>query len=167
MTTSRVVLGTAVWLAAALVLGASGIPTSWRPPLPQLVILGLALTSVALALGVAALRRWVMGVDVRAFVLIHLTRIVAGAYFLVLYRRGELPYLFAVPGGIGDIIAGTLAIVVLVAPRRSWLFGWNVLALIDILMVIVAATRSVLAAPESMNAILRLPLSCCRCGSCR
>jgi hypothetical protein len=90
--------------------------------------------------------------------LIHLTRIVAGAYFLVLYRRGELPYLFAVPGGIGDIIAGTLAIVVLVAPRRSWLFGWNVLALIDILMVIVAATRSVLAAPESMNAILRLPL---------
>ena len=39
-----------------------------------------------------------------ALVGIHLVRFV-GAWFIVLYRRGELPFAFAVPGGWGDVVA--------------------------------------------------------------
>ena len=93
----------------------------------------------------------------------HLTRFV-GAYFLVLYARGELPYLFAVPGGWGDIAvaAGALLLVLLVPELEAhprWLFLWNLAGLADILFVVATATRLALADPASMSALLRLPLS--------
>jgi hypothetical protein len=158
MTGTRVLLAVSVWLAASIVLGASGIPATWRPPIPQLVILVLAATTITVTLSTRSLRAWVTTVDVRALVLIHLSRLIAGAYFLVLYRRGELPYLFAVPGGIGDMVVALLAVTVLIAPRPAWVLAWNVIGLVDILMVITAAIRSAAANPDSMNALLRLPL---------
>jgi hypothetical protein len=100
---------------------------------------------------------------VRRVVALHLTRFV-GIYFLVLYGRGELPYLFAVPGGWGDIAVacGALLLVVLVPglEGRSWiLMLWNVLGTVDILFVVFAASRLALADPASMSALQRLPLS--------
>jgi 7-cyano-7-deazaguanine synthase len=78
-------------------------------------------------------------------VLIHLTRFV-GIYFLVLYQRGELPRAFAVPGGIGDIIVATMALPVAFAPldaraQRRAIVIWNVVGFVDILLVVISATR--------------------------
>ena len=85
-------------------------------------------------------------------------------YVVVYYRDGALPRAFAVPGGWGDIIVATLAFGLLAAagelePKR-WLVGlWNTLGLIDILFVVATASRLALADPDSLNALLRLPLS--------
>src|SRR5437868_628776 len=79
--------------------------------------------------GVGPVRRWAVGVDVRALVALHVTRLVAGGYFLVVYYRdGQLPYAFAVPGGSGDMLVALLAVALLVttSPRTArgrWLYA--------------------------------------------
>jgi hypothetical protein len=162
---TTIVVAVLVWFGVAVVLGAAGAFRSLRPPAPQLVLAGLTLLVLAATVGIAPLRRWATDVDVRVLVALHLTRILAGAWFLVLYRRGELPYAFAVPGGIGDVVVGVLALGLLaaVAPDTSGarrLYGvWNVLGLIDILFVVGTAVRIATADPEAMAALLRLPLS--------
>ena len=94
---------------------------------------------------------------------IHVTRFV-GIYFLVLYRRGQLPYDFAVPGGIGDIIVATLALVLAVTPlagatRHRAIRIWNIIGLVDIALVVLTAARLNLADPAPMRAFTYLPLS--------
>jgi hypothetical protein len=163
--TNTVVAVSLVWLIVAAALGGAGVFEPLRPPAPQAILIGLtALTLLATAL-IAPLRRWARTVDVRVLVVLHLTRILAGAWFLVLYRRGELPYAFAVPGGIGDIVVGALALLLLaeIAPstaqgRRLYAL-WNVLGLIDILFVVATATRIAVGDPGALAPLLRLPLS--------
>jgi len=159
-----IAVGLAIWLAGAVLLGASGVLQGLRPPAPQVIL--VALTAGLLAAGalVPGLRRWAGAVDLRTLVALHLTRFV-GVYFLVLYRRGELPYAFAVPGGWGDILVATLALVLLLAvpPTGAWgrrlYLGWNVLGLLDILAVVAAGAAEWVSRPESMQPLLRLPLS--------
>ena len=125
----------------------------------------MGLTLVLLLAGalVPGFRGWLAGLNLRQIVALHLTRFV-GIYFLILYARGELPYAFAVPGGWGDIAiaTGALALVLLVpdlAAHRTWVLTWNLLGFIDIVYVVVTAARLVFANPDSMSALLRLPLS--------
>jgi large subunit ribosomal protein L14 len=96
-----------IWFGAAFFAG------------QQLLLLRLpALATTAIVIGLTTLlllayfrfspvRTWVDALDLRVLVLLHVTRFV-GIYLLVLYRRGQLPYDFAVPGGIGDIIVATV-----------------------------------------------------------
>jgi len=154
----------AIWLLAACLLGASGWLSALRPPAPQLVLVGLTIALLAAIRRWPPLRRFAVAVDLRALVLFHLTRFV-GFYFLALHARGELPWAFAVPGGWGDnaVAIGALLLVGLVRPDPVWgrrlYLAWNVLGLLDILSVVGTAARLALTEPESMRALLELPLS--------
>jgi hypothetical protein len=162
--TGRYVAVGVLWLLIAVILGASGRVAAWRPPVPQMVLAGLTALVLAAVVALAGFRGWLRTLDLRWLVALHLTRFV-GIYFLVLYYRdGALPYAFAVPGGWGDILVATLALGLLAAVRkfetRRGLIGvWNALGLIDILFVVATASRLALADPDSMNTLLRLPLS--------
>jgi hypothetical protein len=162
--TTTVVLVIVAWLVAATALGATGVLRALRPPAPQLVLLTLTALVVLLGLTHPGLRAWVMTVDERLLVSLHLTRFV-GVYFLVLYDRGELPFDFAVPGGWGDIVVATLAVGLIVRWRAAsvggwWAYSiWNVVGLVDILFVVATAARLAFTAPESVAALLRLPLN--------
>ena len=165
-TATRVVmLGTAAWLVLAFAVGASGGLDGARPPLPQVLIAGLSVVLLILYWTPTPVRRFADAVDVRVLVLVHVTRVVAGAWFLVLYGRGELPWAFAVPGGWGDIVVGVAAALVCLVPRpesgggRRVLLVWNLVGFLDILMVVSTATRLGLSDPDLMRALLRLPLS--------
>jgi hypothetical protein len=152
-----------VWFLVALALGASGRLLALHPPVPQLVLLGLTLALIVAGATIPGFRVWLAGLNLRQIIVLHVTRFV-GIYFLILYSRGELPYAFAVPGGWGDIAVATGALIlVLLVPdltaRRGWVMGWNLLGLLDILFVAGTATRLALADPDSMHALLRLPLS--------
>jgi len=151
------------WFMVALALGGSGRLTQLRPPAPQLVLLGLTAALIVAGATAPGFRHWLAGINLRQIVAFHIFRFV-GIYFLVLYARGELPFAFAVPGGWGDIAvaAGALVLVLLVpnlGARRPWVLAWNILGLTDILYVVLTASRLALADPDSMQALLRLPLS--------
>jgi hypothetical protein len=129
----------------------------------QTILFGLTTLLLFVYFRVEAIRRVVDALELRALVLLHATRFV-GIYFLHLYSIGELPYAFAVPGGYGDIFVATLALVVVFAPmseaRRSRAtYLWNVIGLVDILLVVLAGARLGRADPASMHALTYLPLS--------
>lgn len=152
-----------LWFFGALAVGHFG----GLQNLPPFGVPGIVLSlSVGLLLAyflIPALRAWIDSVDLRALVLLHVTRFV-GIYFLVLYQRGDLPRAFAVPGGMGDIIVATMALPVALAPladdhRRRAIVIWNVVGFIDILSVILTVIRINLSQPGDLAALTRLPLS--------
>lgn len=151
------------WFGAALAAG----HFLWLQRVPPLavpaIVLGLTGLLISGYLRIGLIRAWVDALDLRVLVLLHLTRFV-GIYFLVLHQRGELPYAFAVPGGIGDIIVAAMALPVAFAPlepatRRRVTRIWNVVGLLDILFVVATAVRLNLADPAQLRALTQLPLS--------
>ena len=161
---SHVATAVAVWIVAAIAIGASGALQSLRPPAPQIILLTITALLVAAGTLIPRLRAWALTVDERLLVAFHLTRFV-GIYFLVLYGRGELPYAFAVPAGWGDIATAVLACGLVAtgrptteARRHMWI-AWNLFGFADIVMVVASAARSTLADPASMAPLLRLPLN--------
>jgi hypothetical protein len=154
-----------VWLILAIVVGASGRMAGLRPPRPQIIVGILTLVASAAVFAIPALRDWVKTVPIAGLVAWHLTRLVAGAYFLILAAQLTLPRSFAVPAGIGDIAVGVIAAVLLLTINPGsvtgvrWHTAWNVFGLLDIIFVVVNAARTGLAQPASMAPLLRLPLS--------
>jgi hypothetical protein len=152
-----------LWLLAAVAAGHYLVLQRLPFFAAQGILLGLTALLVLSYRTVGAFRSWVDGLDLRALVLFHITRFV-GIYFLVLYRRGELAYAFAVPGGIGDIVVAALAIVVVLLPlappnQLRAIYVWNVIGFIDILLVVIAAARLGLAGGFGLRPLTYLPLS--------
>lgn len=152
-----------LWFAAAVLAGHFLV----LQRLPAPAVPGMVFTLTALLLlayfRLPGVRAWVDALPLRRLVLVHVTRFV-GIVFLVLYHRGQLPYAFAVPGGIGDIVIATFALPVALAPledssRLRAINIWNVAGLADILFVVITAIRINLADPAEMQALTHLPLS--------
>ncbi len=105
---------------------------------------------------------WALNIDFRWLVLFHMTRLFAGAYFLVLCQRNQLSCAFARPAGWGDIVVAVLALAVVGAMRtqfaKTLLLVWNTLGLIDIIFVVVSALRFGLKDWQTMHALRELPL---------
>lgn len=151
------------WLIAALLVGNAALLQRLPMPAVQGILFALSAICLFLYFKARSVRVWVDGLHLRALVLLHVTRFV-GVYFLILYRRGELPHDFAVPGGWGDIVVATLALLVGVIPMtegflRRAIAIWNVIGFIDIVMVVVTAGRLGLQDPVQMRALTYLPLS--------
>ena len=112
---------------------------------------------------VRTIRVCVLNIDLRWLVVIHLTRLFAGAYFLVLCQRRVLPCAFATPAGWGDIVIGVLAVALVSSMHiqfaKTVLLSWNTLGLIDIVFVVSSVLRFGLKDWQSMHALRELPLS--------
>jgi hypothetical protein len=103
-------------------------------------------------------RNWSFQIDIRLLIGFHLIRFV-GVYFLYLYARQELPYSFAVWGGVGDIAVAALALFVIrFVNFRPGLIAWNFIGLADILGVAAIAARSGMQSPGSMHQLDKFPL---------
>jgi hypothetical protein len=151
-----------MWFFAAYALGDAGFFTALEPPAPQMMVVTLTLLLLLNSLALPGFRRWLMDLDLRRLITVHVFRFV-GIYFLILHGRGQLPYDFAVKGGWGDIVTASGALALVVVPglvaRRGLVLAWNVFGLLDILFVVTTAARLGGADPSSMRALLRLPLS--------
>ena len=160
----KIIIAVITWLLLALVVGKYGLLNIIPPPFPQVVLFGLTLILLLLCWKLSVFRNWVFNVDIRVLVLVHLSRFI-GIYFLILHSHGELPYAFAVPGGLGDIAVATTAIFVSLISSTSGVKGlrvlliWNAFGLLDILFVIATAGGLVMADPGSMSSLTKLPLS--------
>lgn len=152
-----------LWLGAAIAAGHFLVLQKIPPIAVPGIILGLTASLLAAYFRIAPLRAWVDSIDLRALVLIHVTRFV-GVYFLVLYQRGQLPRAFAIPGGVGDIVVATMALPVALAPlveslRHRAIVIWNVVGFVDILLLIITATRIHFSDPSQLRELTHLPLS--------
>ncbi len=151
------------WLLGAVAAGQSLLLHRLPPLALPGILLGLSALLVLTYRAIAPFRAWVDAIPLRALVLLHVTRF-AGFYFLVLYQRGQLPPAFAVPAGLGDIAVATFALVVVFFPfadatRARALYLWNVIGLVDLLLVVASAARISLAAPRDLLPLTQLPLS--------
>jgi hypothetical protein len=161
--TGPIVLAIALWLAIAVALGASGLPQRLRPPAPQLVILALTAALIAAGRWHAGFREWLLALDWRAIVALHITRAVAAGGFLLAAARGDLAARFAVPAADGDLAVAVLALVLVLAipPDRADAPAayalWNTFGLLDILLVVGNAARVGLDDPAGMAGLLRMP----------
>jgi hypothetical protein len=151
-----------LWLFLALAAGKLQLLQAVPSPLrPCLAVLLAALLLAAWRL-VAPLRAWVDAVDLRLLVLLHVTRFV-GFYFLHLVGRGELPPEF-IQAGYGDIFTAGLALLVVLLPLNAALrlravTIWNVIGLVDILLVLATGVRLGLTQPAALRPLTELPLS--------
>ena len=149
------------WLCFAVGLG------GWFHDATAPAVAATVWTLTALALfacwKISPIRVWTLNVDLRWLVLFHVTRLFAGAYFLLLCQRGQLPCGFARTAGWGDIVVAVLAVAVVGAMRTEFakplLLTWNTLGLIDIIFVVFSALRFGLKDWQSMHALRELPLS--------
>ena len=150
------------WLLISLLVGYTGILRSTPVPMPVFAI-AMTLTLLGWLTIRRDLRDRVLSVGVRVLVALHITRFV-GVYFLALYRDGLLPRDFAVPAGWGDIMVAIGAIIVLAAFRtdtqigRTAYFTWNVLGLLDILLVLGNGARMMRADRLLQAGFTSLPL---------
>lgn len=165
MSTTRVAAIVVVWFLVAAAFAARGLFMGLRPPGPQALIAGLALVAWLATRRIGWLRTWSATVDPRVLVLPHLLRAVAAAGFLQAVSRTELPVGFALPAAWGDLAVAVLAALLLCAGAirtryhaRAWQV-WNVLGLIDIVLVVANAARFWLANSAAMSPMLRLPLA--------
>src|SRR4029077_16183840 len=112
---------------------------------------------------VRTVRVYVLNIDLRWLVVLHLTRLFVGAYFLVLCQRSQLPCAFARPSGWGDIVIGVMTVALVTSMHTQFaktvLVSWNTLGLIDIVFVVWSALRFGLKDWQSMHALRELPLN--------
>ena len=165
MSRSTVLLFLRVWLVAALMVGASGALRRLPVP-PPVIAIGLTIL-ILLAIRLSRSARegaWALGPQL--LVWFHVTRIAAGAYFLILHARVVLPGVFAIPAGWGDIAVGVAAIAVLAfclpvrtPGQRIGLLIWNSAGLIDILGVLGNGARIFASDPGLGVPFTALPLA--------
>lgn len=151
------------WFLVAVYAGQQRWLQRLPPPAVQAILFGLTGLLLLGYFRLKVLGDWFDRLDLRHLVLVHVSRFV-GIYFLRLYAKGELPYAFAVPGGVGDIVVALAALLVVFLPlgyerRQRFISIWNIVGLIDILLVVVTAIRLNLADPSQLWALTRLPLS--------
>jgi hypothetical protein len=94
-------------------------------------------------------RHALLSVPLPALVAVHAGR-VGGLFFLILYFDGRLSAPFAPAAGIGDMITGAVALLLLATMalgfelRSLWLKVWNAFGALDLIL---ALTLAVLSAP--------------------
>jgi hypothetical protein len=138
-----------VWFLLACTGALLGVfDSESRPPL----LLGLAAVIPVAVFGIcystsARFQEFVLALDLRLLTLVQTWRI-GGIVFLILYQRGALPALFALPAGWGDVAVGATAPLVAWRWKRPFPYrmftAWNVLGVADLVL---ALSLGVLASP--------------------
>jgi hypothetical protein len=146
---SAVLIG---WLAVAQYLGAANTYFAGTETAAPLVLFGLLipLTVAAIALWQSeSIARLVSAIPLHWLVAAQVYR-AGGGIFLVLWADGRLPWQFALPAGIGDVVTGSVAVVVAarlarnaVAARRAT-YAWCLFGIADL---VVAITMGAMTSP--------------------
>ncbi len=143
-----------LWLLLAFTLGANDA-FAREPGAPPLPILVGFLTPILIFLvafwTVGPFRDFMMSFDLPVMVGIQAWRF-GGLGFIALYAYGILPGLFAWPAGLGDMVIGVTAPLVILALRRQPAFAagrlfwvWNLLGILDLVVAVgLGAMSSVL-----------------------
>ena len=153
-----------LWFLIALSVSYVGLLARAPVPPPAIAFAGTAVALVVWRF--PPVREYIRRGGPRPLVAFHLTRGVAGAYFLYLSSRGDLPSGFAMLAGWGDIVVaiGAVGVLrfctpVLTRGQEIALLAWNAAGLADILLVLSNGVRLFLADPAVAARFAELPLA--------
>jgi len=140
------------WLAAAQYLGMANTYAAKTETSVPTILFGVLIPLIAAAIALwlsENVRSLVSAIPLPFLVAAQIYR-VGGGIFLVLWADGRLPWQFALPAGIGDVVTGCLAVVVAallakdaVGARRA-VYAWSFFGLADLA---VALTMGAMTAP--------------------
>ncbi|HEY1848895.1 MAG TPA: hypothetical protein VGG37_06800 [Opitutaceae bacterium] len=146
------------WAAAAALFAGSGALAALPRAIGPAVVAGLVIVFSILVLGRGWVGAAVRSIGLRGILALHVARFV-GFAFLWLEARGRLPSEFAERAGWGDVAAAAWALLLLFAPRRSWVAAWAVFGLLDLGVAVGTAAWLNVVRPGAMAEISRLPLA--------
>ena len=155
----------AAWFAVSTAIAAAGGVSPTVTGNFALAVLALSL-ALPLAVGVTAgltsssIRRLISQSDIQPGVIaVHALRIIPGSVFVVMAAVGVLPAIFAVPSGLGDVLAGSAALLAsrwITSGRWGRVLIWNVFGLLDFIN---AAVLGLATAPGPLHALQTSPTS--------
>lgn len=155
----------AAWFGVTSAIAAAG---GFSPAVSGNLALGLLALSLALPLVVgvtvgltsSAVRRLISQSNTQPGVIaVHALRIIPGSVFVVMAAVGVLPAIFAVPAGLGDVLAGSAALLAsrwFTSGRWGRVLIWNVFGLLDFIN---AAVLGLATAPGPLHALQTNPTS--------
>jgi hypothetical protein len=130
----------AIWLVAVMLLAANDVFRTDAPRIPIALLTTLA--AGYLLLLSPTFRAIISGIPQHWLIGIQTFRILGGV-FLVRYFQGELPGVFAIPAGVGDVLTGLFAPLVAywwVAGKpyaRTAAIVWNLFGMADLVNAVV------------------------------
>jgi hypothetical protein len=130
----------AAWLVTIMLLAANDVFRTDAPRIPIALLTTLAAGYLLLLSG--TFRAIISGIPQHWLIAIQTFRILGGV-FLVRYFQGELPGLFAIPAGVGDVLTGLFAPLVAywwVAGKpyaRTAAIAWNLFGMADLINAVV------------------------------
>ncbi len=137
----RWLLGSAVvlaaWLVAVVLIGGDGLLNGGGRPPPVLAALFITLAAGYLLLLSGTFREIIARIPPHWLIAIQTFRVLGGV-FLVRYFEGQLPGVFAIPAGVGDVLTGLFAPLVAywwVAGKpyaRRAAIAWNLFGMADL-----------------------------------
>lgn len=114
-----------VWLLAVIIGSETGFFSAlFQPLIGAIVAISIVLPTLWYFMS-PTLQRYMQGVGHRRIMLLHTWRIPAALAFFWYGANGQLPPLFWILAGVGDFIAGSLALYMAFKPeslRRYWIF---------------------------------------------
>lgn len=155
----------AAWFGLTSAIAAAG---GFSPAVTGNLALALLALSLALPLAVgvtvgltsSAIRRLISQSNIQSGVVaVHALRIIPGSAFVVMAAVGVLPAIFGVPAGLGDVVAGSVALLAsrwFTSGRWGRVLIWNVFGLLDFIN---AAVLGLATAPGPLHALQTNPTS--------
>lgn len=146
------------WAVLVLALAWAGVFQRFAGlEVPPIIFLSIALP-VGLAFVSRPLRDTLGAISLRTLTAVHLLRYVGAAGIFYLGRTAQMPPLLVSLAGWGDVIAASVALLVLVAPFARWRFVLaHAVSLADFTTSLVAGLLLTLAEDPEMAKMTRVP----------
>ncbi len=149
------------WTGAVTLAAASGLLAAlWQPAYAGLVALGILLPALAYA-RLPSLRALAERIGLRALTAFHIWRIPAALVFFWYGAQGQLPPLFWILAGTGDLIAGAWALAVTRRPGadRAALLRMHRFGMADFAVAVGTGLIFTLLGDPRMAPLATLPLA--------
>ena len=150
----------AAWGAGVALAANAGLLVQVPPRMVAVTVLsGIILPTLAYFL-VPSVKQWVEDFGLRRLTLFHSWRIAAALLFFSYGAQDLLPPQFVENAGLGDLIAGVLALVVVAMPMARWRYwGMHIFGMGDFILAVGTGLYFTLNDPTSMIQIRLLPLA--------
>ncbi|GGI93550.1 hypothetical protein GCM10007973_32270 [Polymorphobacter multimanifer] len=151
----------ALWLFAVIIAAASGWLAALHPPLIAAMVAATIMLPMLAYAALPGFRRTIAAIGHRRIIIFHIWRIPAALLFFWFGMAGELPPLFWVLAGSGDLVAGAYALRLARQPTLSAaeIHGFHRFGLADFVVAVGTGLSFTLLGDLRMAPVASLPLA--------